>query len=199
MNRRETGYLLLFLLIPLLLLASGCSGGGSSGTETRKNIAAQIDSFKVAVEDYDVGGMLRFLKRDDFYLIIAEQEPGLKYSKPYSVLARELKSEETEQLLWREDQPLGHSYRLELRLGELIFGDVTATRATVTTTFEVYESSAAFSSWLTDTGNMEFVMEKHFDHWVCTEMSIGYSGPSGPASQSINSPIAGFGFGRMSF
>ena len=42
-------------------------------------------------------------------------------------------------------------------------------------------------------------MEKHYDHWVCMVMGISYSGPNDPASQSINSPIAGFGFGRMSF
>ena len=121
----------LFLLLGisgLLLMGTGCGGnnggggGGSTDTAIKQAITSRINSFKTAVEAYDVAGMLDFLAKEtgaEKILTIVEEDVD-SYDKDYTTLESELREDEGKQRHWRKSPAEGgNGYTLTMELGTL--------------------------------------------------------------------------------
>lgn len=141
--------LVAFLLIcGLLLVMAGCGpspvgnggGGGGNGpigneSEIKNAIDKRVNSFREAVERYDVDGMLAFLDKDNFELTIAEG--GNNSTKPFDTLEEELIEDEEKQLHWRDPVPEGHGYVLTMEFYNLIYDTLSSSGARLIVEFYV--------------------------------------------------------------
>ncbi|MCR4402014.1 MAG: hypothetical protein NUW12_04415 [Firmicutes bacterium] len=197
--------LLLAVTALALVTVSGCIRGGQAPPPIdeeaiKAGIGAVIHDFEEAVEAYDVDGMLECLSGSGFKLTLIED--GYSYDKDFATLQSELEADEQSQLAWREPEPAGFGYALDLRLGTQVFSRVTATGAIVTQTHEVYESATALgispdSALLTDSGEITWHFAKISGEWKATAMTITFeSGTKLRATARPSVPVSrGFGFG----
>jgi hypothetical protein len=184
--RKLLKQLFLFLMISgVLLTVTGCggnkgggeSGGGTNDAEVKQEITARIDSFKTAVEAYDVEGMLGFLHNtgSNEQLIIADE--GLdSYSKDYATLETELREDEGKQRHWRKSPPAGNGYTLTMKLGAIIFSDIKESGVIVVVPFEIIEAAEdpPIEATMTDHGHMTCEMVKIQGIWRCQKLVINF-------------------------
>jgi hypothetical protein len=199
--------LLLAITALALVTVSGCIGGGGQAPPPidqgaiKAAIGAVIDGFEDAVETYDVDGMLACLSGADFNLTL--QEGTLQpYTKNYATLEGELVADRDKQLAWREPEPDGYGYALDLVLGTQTFSNITATGAIVTQTHEVYESSTALgispeNPLKTDNGTITWHFAKISGEWKATAMTITFEPVqmAGAVARVQAAESRGFGFG----
>lgn len=198
--------LLLAITALALVTVSGCIGGGGQAPPPidqgaiKAAIGAVIDGFEDAVEAYDVDGMLACLSGAGFKLTLSEA--GYSYTKDFSKLQSELEDDEEDQLCWRQPEPGGFGYALDLRLGTQTFSNITATGAIVTQTHEVYESSTALgispeNPLKTDNGTITWHFAKISGEWKATAMTITFEPVqmAGAVARVQAAESRGFGFG----
>jgi len=192
------------LIAGIMVIAAGCIGnkGGNNSnndSEIEKAIASRVNSFKEAVEDYDVEKMLDFLFEDEFVLNIEE---GSSYQKDYSTLVDELKEDEGKQLYWRRTtEGGGNGYILYMELEEIVYTNTSSTGSIVTVPFTIKEEAANIPRIVTDTGTMVCDMVKLKGEWYCQSMTIHFN-TGEIAAQGItnkNRKVSGFGFGNLCF
>lgn len=163
----------------LILIMAGCSGkkyGGDIG-DTEQAIADRIDSFKTAVETYDVEKMLDFLDKTGLekQLTIAEEGIG-SYSKDRAKLKTELEEDQGKQLHWRNPAPEGHGYILTMELGTITYQKLCASGAYAVAPFTIKEEAKnpEIPQQITDKGHMTCQMVKLQGTWRCLEMTINF-------------------------
>lgn len=197
--------LFLFLMIfGLFLTVTGCGGkkggggGGGSGIDEagiKQAITARINSFKTAVEAYDVAGMLAFLEQEtnlDKKLTIAEGEN--KYDKSYNKLKEELEEDKGKQQHWRKSPAEGgNGYTLTMELGAITFSKIKESGAFATVPFTIIEAAEnpAIGPEITDQGHMVCEMVKVQGVWRCQKLTINFNlvqSPSGQKSSTLSSP-----------
>lgn len=199
--KRVTIFLLIFSILLLMAACDGGNGGGGSDIdpEIENAIAARMDSFRKAVEDYDVEKMLDFVLEDEFELIIREIS---EYPKCYSTLEDELREDEDKQLRWRKavDEG-GKGYSLTMELEKITYSNTTATGSVVTVSFTIKEEAAGIPLTVTDTGTMVCDMVKVTGEWYCQRMINHFNTETTAAIGTSMSAgrKAGFGFGVLSF
>ncbi|MGE5585976.1 MAG: hypothetical protein ACM309_10690 [Bacillota bacterium] len=203
--------LLLAITALALVTVSGCIGGGGGQAPppvdqgaVKAAIGAVIDGFEDAVEAYDVDGMLACLSGAGFKLTLSEAE--YSYTKDFTTLQGELEDDEEDQLRWRQPEPQGFGYALDLVLGTQTFSNITATGAIVTQTHEVYESATALGispddPLKTDNGTITWQFAKISGEWKATAMTITFdrapqAGAAARAARADGSERYGF-FGRL--
>lgn len=204
------GVLLLMLTAITLVTVSGCIGGVGAPppppideTAIKAAIGEVIDDFEVAVEQYDVDGMLSCLCGSGFTVTLVEATvtpPITNPPKTYSVLEGELRADKDSQLAWRQAPPAGYGYELDLQLGEQVFSGVTASGAHVTQTFTVVESANGIDPKTTDQGTIAWQFAKISGEWLATSMTITFEKVSlvggAPAGvRAVGAKRGGFGFG----
>jgi hypothetical protein len=199
----------------LITCLAGCGGGGGGGsssggngdqTVTNSGILTLLDNYRKAVDAYQVDGMLACLDKDSFMLTI--NEGSYSDSKDYYTLKTELINDQTCQLAWRKtptQDPNGHNYQLDLRLGTPVSSNETSTGAVVKQTFEVWESSDDINPAIkTDSGNIVWTLVQSSGVWQATAMIINYDTTQSAALVvkdlgAINVAGKGFGFSRVGF
>jgi len=203
MTRIQKRLLVLALFSALFIILSGCSGGGGGKpvdhTETKEAVQKAALAFRDAVEDYDVEGMLHFLDRGGFTLVIKEVGQSLQGSKDYATLEAELRDDEEKQLRWRQEPPEGYGYVLTMELGEIVFSNLSSTGAIATTTFKVFEKAQRIENTVTDTGQIVLEMVKLEGKWLCRKMSTNFEKTGSKILGQWNSHghLRGFGFGSI--
>lgn len=187
--------LFLFLGISgILLIMAGCnlkvSLGGSGDTETTREIEKSINSFKAAVEAYDVEGMLSFLEENPPEDPLTIVEGNDRYDKTYETLKTELEEDAPYQLTWRKPstEEGGWGYTLTMQLGTVIFTRLGTSGANVVVPFSIIEASEKLSHEAeTDRGHMVYSMVKLQGTWRCRHMTIHFNPAGNTGSASINS------------
>lgn len=218
--------LVLFLGISgILLIMAGCGvkggGGGLDDAKIKQAIDARVNSFKTAVEAYDVEGMLDFLEKTSSaeQLTIAEgKKLDHKYPKTYETLKSELEQDERKQQYWRKP-PLegGNGYTLNMELESITYNKLSAGGADAVVSFTIIEAAQepSINPETTDKGHMTCAMVKLQGTWRCHKMTIVFYGPDEisassvlnsvsvasyqAASQTGNNKTKGFCFGRFDF
>lgn len=180
---------LFFVLSGMLLIMAGCGGGGLDEAEIKQDIDTRIDSFKAAVEAYDVVEMLGFLEETDSEKQLAIAEEGSDpYYKSYTKLETELGEDQDKQLHWRKPPAEGgNGYTLTMQLGTITYSNLGASGANVIVPFTIIEAaeSPAINPITTDTGRMTCAMVKTQGEWRCREMTIYFdANPGGTSSSS---------------
>lgn len=201
-----------FVLIGLLLLGTGCGGkkgggGGGSGTkdaELKQAITARINSFKTAVEAYDVEGMLDFLYNTGSkeQLTIAEEGVG-SCSKDYTTLETEVREDEGKERHWRKSPAEGgNGYTLTMKLSTITFSNIKESGAYAVVPFEIKEAAEnpSIPPITTDHGHMTCEMVKIQGTWRCQKLTINFytlnNAPSGGKNAlTLASYIGGRGKG----
>jgi hypothetical protein len=183
----------------LLLVVAGCGaksggGGGLDEAAIRQEIDARINSFKAAVEAYDVDVMLSFLEETDSEKQLAIAEGGSDpYYKSYERLETELGEDQKKQLHWRKPPAEGgNGYTLTMQLGTITYSNLGASGANAIVPFSIFEAaeSPAINSTLTDTGRMTCAMVKTQGEWRCREMAIYFDANPGGAGASSTGAMA---------
>lgn len=208
----------------LLLVVAGCGtksggGGGLNNAEIEHAIGARVNSFKAAVEAYNVQEMLDFLEKEtepEKKLAISEGG-STPYEKSYNLLKSELEEDEPNQVYWRKPvSEGGYGYTLTMELGTIAYSSVAASGAFATVPFTIKEEADGIPQQITDLGNMVCEMVKVGGVWSCRKMTINFNpvqagaSPAGLASLSVQAQTAskggnntartgGFGFGRFDF
>ena len=210
--RKLLKQLFLFLMISgVLLTVTGCggnkgggeSGGGTNDAEVKQEITARIDSFKTAVEAYDVEGMLGFLAKDtgaERILTIVEEgvEP---YDKDYTTLESELREDEGKQRHWRKSPAEGgNGYTLTMELGTITFSNIKESGAYAVVPFAIIEAAEKplIKPQTTDEGRMVCAMVKNQGIWRCEKLTIYYNAlmQSSSVGQSAALSVSGHGARR---
>ena len=171
----------------LLLTVTGCGGnkgGGGGGTKDaaiKQAITARINSFKTAVEAYDVEGMLVFIHNtgSNDQLIIADG--GLdSYNKDYATLETELREDEGKQRHWRKSPARGgNGYALTMELGTITFSNIKESGAYAVAPFIIKEAAENpfIEQTITDRGHMTCEMVKLQGTWGCQKLTINFYAP----------------------
>lgn len=191
----------LILVLAASLLAvgiSGCAGGGEADPPAESPaIYTLMDRFEQGVEAYDVTKMTDCLTAS-FTLTLCEG--GLSYTKDRATLDAELAADERDQLYWRAE----YGYHLDLEFSPLVVAVQSATSATVTARFYVYEGadrlSPPIATTITDQGELSGQLAKADGIWKLAAMTISYDTPTAAARPASALPtglrLPGAGFFR---
>src|SRR5690554_4580027 len=203
----------------LLLVVTGCGGGGGlDDAAIEQAIGARVNSFKAAVEAYNVIEMLDFLEKEtepERKLAISEGG-SLPYEKSYNLLKSELEEDEPKQVYWRKPvSEGGYGYILTMELGTIAYSSVGASGAFAMVPFTIKEEADGIPQQVTDVGNMVCEMVKVGGVWYCRKMTINFNPPQAGVSAAggtafIRAEVAGKGrsgavkkngfcFGRFDF
>ncbi len=202
----------LFLLLGisgLLLMGTGCGGnnggggGGSTDTAIKQAITSRINSFKTAVEAYDVAGMLGFLAKEtgaEKILTIVEEDVA-SYDKDYTTLESELREDEGKQRHWRKSPAEGgNGYTLTMELGTITFSNIKESGAYAVVPFAIIEAAEKplIKPQTTDEGRMVCTMVKNQGIWRCEKLTIYYNAlmQSSSVGQSAALSVSGHGARR---
>jgi hypothetical protein len=198
------------IIIILINCLAGCGGGSSSGGSdkpvTNTDILTLLSNYAIAVDAYDVDGMLKCLD-DSASFKLTINDGSFTDTKNYKTLKEELENDENSQLAWRKlptEDPNGHSYKLKLILDIAYSSNETSTGAVVKQTFRVLESAKDIDERQTDSGNIVWTLVQSSGVWKATAMIINYDysvsqsaalAVKGTAAMSFNGK--GFGFGKV--
>ncbi len=166
---------LMVMVLSTLLLAVAC-GPKLDETVLQGEIAEAIDSFRNAVQDYNIGGMTDFLANDDFLLTIVEGNNS--YDKDLATLLTELEEDEAKQLNWRQSPPEGQGYILKMELGTLTYNNLSAGGCYTIVPFIISEKADNIPETITDRGSMVCEMIKLEGVWLCEAMIINFEDPN---------------------
>jgi hypothetical protein len=193
---------LLLVIVGLLLLVAGC-GKKVDEAQIQQDITEGVNSFKTAVQAYNVANMLGFLVKDVSFKLTISEGTG-SYDKNYATLKTELEEDQEKQLHWRQSPPEGHGYVLIMDLGTIIFSNTSASGAIATVPFKIKElaQEPEIPQDVTDEGQIVCEMVNLQETWRCQKMTIVYyvsdKTSAGAHSTKTGEDVAqGFCFGRF--
>ena len=193
---------LLLVIVGLLLLVAGC-GKRIDEAQIQQDITEGVNSFKTAVQAYNVANMLGFLVQDNSFKLTISEGTG-SYDKNYTTLKTELEEDQEKQLHWRQAPLTGHGYVLTMELGTIVFSNMSASGAIAMVPFKIKEQAQEpeIPQTVTDVGQIVCEMVNLQGIWRCQKMTIVYyvsdKTSAGAHSTKTGEDVAqGFCFGRF--
>ncbi len=195
---------LLLVIVGLLLLVAGC-GKRIDEAQIQQDITEGVNSFKTAVQAYNVANMLGFLVQDNSFKLTISEGTG-SYDKNYTTLKTELEEDQEKQLHWRQAPLTGHGYVLTMELGTIVFSNMSASGAIAMVPFKIKEQAQEpeIPQTVTDVGQIVCEMVNLQGIWRCQKMTIAYYASDKTSAGARNKKTGeedaqGFCFGRFEF
>ena len=195
---------LLLVIVGLLLLVAGC-GKRIDEAQIQQDITEGVNSFKTAVQAYNVANMLGFLVQDNSFKLTISEGTG-SYDKNYTTLKTELEEDQEKQLHWRQAPLTGHGYVLTMELGTIVFSNMSASGAIAMAPFKIKEQAQEpeIPQTVTDVGQIVCEMVNLQGIWRCQKMTIAYYASDKTSAGARNKKTGeedaqGFCFGRFEF
>jgi hypothetical protein len=195
---------LLLVIVGLLLLVAGC-GKRIDEAQIQQDITEGVNSFKTAVQAYNVANMLGFLVKDVSFKLTISEGTG-SYDKNYTTLKTELEEDQEKQLHWRQAPLTGHGYVLTMELGTIVFSNMSASGAIAMVPFKIKEQAQEpeIPQTVTDVGQIVCEMVNLQGIWRCQKMTIAYYASDKTSAGARNKKTGeedaqGFCFGRFEF
>jgi hypothetical protein len=185
-------------------LVAGC-GKRIDEAQIQQDITEGVNSFKTAVQAYNVANMLGFLVQDNSFKLTISEGTG-SYDKNYTTLKTELEEDQEKQLHWRQAPLTGHGYVLTMELGTIVFSNMSASGAIAMVPFKIKEQAQEpeIPQTVTDVGQIVCEMVNLQGIWRCQKMTIAYYASDKTSAGARNKKTGeedaqGFCFGRFEF